>query len=56
MNNFVSPDLYQPDYDDFTIESKGCRSGATEAEDSLSDTTCDTSWLTGDVMRISAMA
>jgi hypothetical protein len=30
MNNFVSPDLYQPDYGDFTIESKGCESGSSK--------------------------
>jgi hypothetical protein len=35
-NNFVSPDLNQPPYGDFTAESMGFGSGATEVEDKWS--------------------
>jgi hypothetical protein len=35
-NNFVSPDLNQPNYRDFTTKLKDFKYGATEAEDSMS--------------------
>jgi hypothetical protein len=36
MNDFVSPNLNQPTYRDFTTTPKGYRSGATKAEDQVS--------------------